>query len=381
VSLFKFVANDRPTLGVEIELNLVDRHTMALRSEISEILAEIPAELEGSVKPELLQCYLEINTKVCQDVDEVRRDLEAKLRVVREAAARHNLLLFWGATHPFSLWQDQEVSPNERYHSLIELLQETARRLVTFGLHVHVGVDSGDKAIMICDRIMQHLPTLLALSVNSPFWQGRNTGLHSQRVKVMETLPTAGLPPLMRNWSEYTWLLNHMVQTGFIKTIREIWWDVRPHHNFGTVEVRICDMPPTLEHVLGLTALIQCLVYDLSQEIDRGTYQYDCHPFMVRQNKWRACRYGMDANLVDPGTYESIPARQVVHGLIDRLAPCGEELGCAADLRNLRQLLDQPTGSMRQLQIFAETNNLAEVVRRMISLTEPAASPSGTSAR
>jgi carboxylate-amine ligase len=381
VSLFKFVANDRPSLGVEIELNLVDRHTMAVRSAISEVLAEIPAELEGAVKPELLQCYLEINTKICQDVDEVQRDLEQKVRVVREAAARHNLLLFWGATHPFSLWQDQKVSPNERYHSLIDLLQDTARRLVTFGLHVHVGVDSGDKAIMICDRIMQHLPTLLALSANSPFWQGRNTGLHSQRVKVMETLPTAGLPPLMRNWSEYTWLLNHMVETGFIKTIREIWWDVRPHHNFGTVEVRICDMPPTLEHVLGLTALVQCLVYDLSQEIDRGTYQYDCHPFMVRQNKWRACRYGMDARLVDPSTYESIPARQVVHGLIDRLEARGEELGCSDYLRSLHELAEQPTGSMRQLEIFGETNNLAEVVRRMIALTEPAAAPSHAPAR
>ncbi len=283
-------------------------------------------------------------------------------------------------THPFSLWQDQAVSPNERYHSLIDLLQETARRLVTFGLHVHVGVDSGDKAIMICDRIMQHLPTLLALSVNSPFWQGRNTGLHSQRVKVMETLPTAGLPPLMRNWSEYTWLLNHMVQTGFIKTIREIWWDVRPHHNFGTVEVRICDMPPTLEHVLGLTSLIQCLVYDLSQEIDHGTYQYDCHPFMVRQNKWRACRYGMDAKLVDPLTYQAIPARQVVHSLIDRLEGRGEELGCVPYLQVMRELAEQPTGSMRQLKIFEETNNLAEVVRRMIAMTEPAATSSHSSA-
>jgi carboxylate-amine ligase len=376
VSLFKFVANERPSLGVEIELNLVDRHTMALRSAISEVLGEIPTELEGAVKPELLQCYLEINTKVCNDVDEVQRDLEEKLRVVREAAARHNLLLCWCATHPFSLWQDQAVSPNERYHRLIDLLQETARRLVTFGLHVHVGVDSGDKAIMICDRIMQHLPTLLALSVNSPFWQGRNTGLHSQRVKVMETLPTAGLPPLMRNWSEYTWLLNHMVQTSFITTIREIWWDVRPHHNFGTVEVRICDMPPTLEHVLGLTALIQCLVYDLSQEIDRGTYQYDCHPFMVRQNKWRACRYGMDARLVDPLTYQAIPMRQVVHSLIDRLEDRGEELGCASYLNDVRELAERPTGSMRQLKIFEETNNLAEVVRRMIAMTEPAATTS-----
>jgi carboxylate-amine ligase len=256
---------------------------------------------------------------------------------------------------------------------LIELLQETARRLVTFGLHVHVGVDSGDKAIMICDRIMQHLPTLLALSVNSPFWQGRNTGLHSQRVKVMETLPTAGLPPLMRNWSEYTWLLNHMVQTGFIKTIREIWWDVRPHHNFGTVEVRICDMPHKLRDVLGLTALIQCLVYDLSEEIDRGTYQYDCHPFMVRQNKWRACRYGMQARLVDPGTYQALPARQVVHSLIDRLEYRAQELGCATYLQSVREMADQPTGSVRQFQLFQETHDLPEVVRRMLALSEPVA--------
>ena len=381
MSLFKFARNERPSLGVEIELNLVNSQAMALRSAISEVLAEIPDELQVAVKPELLQCYLEINTKVCNNVDEVQSDLEEKLCVVREAAARHDLRLFWSATHPFSRWQDQEVSPNERYHSLIDLLQETARRLVTFGLHVHVGVDSGDKAIMICDRIMQHLPTLLAFSVNSPFWQGRNTGLHSQRVKVMETLPTAGLPPLMRNWSEYTWLLNHMVQTGFIKTIREIWWDVRPHHNFGTVEVRICDMPPTLEHVLGLTALIQCLVFDLSEEIDRGTYQYDCHPFMVRQNKWRACRFGMDAKLVDPGTYQAIPARQVVHSLIDRLEERGEQLGCARHLRSVRDLAEQPTGAMRQLQIYQDTHNLAEVVRRMLSLTEPLSSSAHSSTK
>jgi carboxylate-amine ligase len=369
VSLYKFVANQRPTLGVEIELNLVDRRSMCLRSGIAEIMAALPAELEGAVKPELLQCYLEINTKICQDVAEVHRDLQEKLRAVQELAGRQDILLFWSATHPFSRWQDQEVTPNERYLALIELLQETARRLVTFGLHVHVGVDTGDKAIMICDRIMQHLPTLLALSVNSPFWQGRNTGLHSHRVKVMETLPTAGLPPLMRNWSEYTWLLNHMVQTGFIKTIREIWWDVRPHHNFGTVEVRICDMPPTLDHVLGLTALIQCLVYDLSEEIDRGTYQYGFHPFLVRQNKWRACRYGMDAKLVDPGTFEAIPVRRLVHSLVDRLEDRAAELGCTAYLRSVRDLAEQPTGSVRQLQAFRETKDLAAVVRSMLALS------------
>ena len=372
MNLFRFISNNRPSLGVEIELNLVDKQTMALRSAIAEVLDQIPTEQRDAVKPELLQCYLEINTKVCKDVDEVRIDLEEKLKVVRAAAALSDLRLFWGGTHPFSRWQDQKVSPSERYYGLIDLLQETARRLLTFGLHVHVGVDSGDKAIMICDRIMQHIPTLLAFSANSPFWQGRDTGLHSQRVKVMETLPTAGLPPLMRNWSEYTWLLNHMVQTGFIKSIREIWWDVRPHHNFGTVEVRICDMPPTIEHVLALTALIQCLVFDLSEEVDQGTYQYDCHPFMVRQNKWRACRYGMDARLVDPLTFQAVPAQSVVHTLVDRLERRGDELGCSSYLKSARNLAEQPTGSSRQLRIYKETHNLAEVVRQMLTLTEPA---------
>jgi carboxylate-amine ligase len=364
------VSNERPTLGVEIELNLVDSQTMALRSGVLPILKDVPPELELSVKPELFQSYLEINSKICENVAEAESDLTEKLRVVRQLAARQGLRLHWGGTHPFSRWQEQEVTPNERYLNLIELLQETARRLVTFGLHVHVGVDSGDKAIMICDRILQHLPTLLALSVNSPFWQGRRTGLHSQRSKIMETLPTAGLPPLMRNWSEYTWLLNHMVETGFIKTIREIWWDVRPHHNFGTVEVRICDVPPCLEHVLGLTALIQCLVYDLSQEIERGTYQYSCHPFLIRQNKWRAGRYGLDAKLVDPATYKAVPARKVVRTMLSNLRDRADELGCASYLAIVSEMLERPTGSELQMRAFEETKDLAEVVRRMLAISD-----------
>ena len=364
---YKFVTNLHPTVGVEIELNLVDSQTMALRSAATEILDELPSILQGAVKPELFQCYIEINTNVCQSVADADRDLAEKVKAVAAIAGRHGVQLFWSGTHPFSPWQAQDVTPDERYRDIIDLLQETARRIITFGLHVHVGVDSGDKAIMICDRILQHLPSLLALSANSPFWQGRNTGLHSQRSKIMETLPTAGLPPLMRNWSEYAWLLNNLIETGFIKTIRELWWDVRPHHNFGTVEVRICDMPPSLEHVLGITALIQCLVHDLSQEIDQGTYQFDCHPFLIRQNKWRAARYGMDARLVDPATHKAVPARDVVHGLVDRLLDRARELDCQSYLERVHEMADQPTGSVMQLQVFRETKDLAEVVRRMVA--------------
>jgi carboxylate-amine ligase len=366
----RFVSNERPTLGVEIELQLVDAGTMALRSGIAEVLSRLPGALHESVKPELMQSYLEINTGVCHTVAEVERDLAAKVRVVQSIAGSAGMRLFWAGTHPFSPWYTQEVTPDERYQGLIDLLQETARRLVTFGLHVHVGVDSGDKAIMLCDRIMGHLPTLLALSANSPFWSGRDTGLHSQRVKVMEGLPTAGLPPLMRNWSEYMWLLNHLVETGFIKTIREIWWDVRPHHNFGTLEVRICDMPPDLASVLGLTALIQCLVRQLSAEIDRGTYQFDCHPMMVRQNKWRACRYGLDAQLVDPSSRQSRPARQIIAALVEDLGATAEELDCRTYLDAIGGMIARPTGSERQRALFTRTGDLAEVVRQMIGQSE-----------
>jgi len=378
VSPYTFASSPGPTLGVELELNLVDAQTLALRSGVVPILESLPPELHGSVKPELFQCYLEINTAICRDVAEVERDLTAKIKVVEQLARNQGMRLYWGGTHPFSRWQDQEVTPDERYLGLVDLLQETARRLVTFGLHVHVGLDSGDMAIMICDRILPHLPMLLALSVNSPFWQGRNTGLHSHRIKIMETLPTSGLPPLMRNWSEYTWLLNHMIQTGFIKTVREIWWDVRPHHNFGTIEVRICDMPPSLHHVLGLTALIQCLVRDLSEEIDRGTYQNNCHPFLIRQNKWRACRYGMEASLVDPQTFQSIPVRKVVHRLLDRLKDRALELGCSSQLEIVRELADRPTGSVLQLETYRQTGDLAEVIRRMLRLSHLANNPVAT---
>lgn len=370
MTLYKFVPSPGPTLGVEIELNLVDAASMELRPGVFSILDNLPPDLKEVVKPELFQCYLEINTKICQDVGEVEQDLAAKIKTVQRAARERGLRLFWGGTHPFSRWQDQEVTPVERYLNLVELLQETARRLITFGLHVHVGLDSGDKAIMICDRILPHLPVLLALSANSPFWNGRNTGLHSQRSKVMDTLPTSGLPPLMRNWSEYTWLLNNMVETGFIKTIREIWWDARPHHNFGTIEIRICDMPSTLRQVLGLTALIQCLVHDLSEEIDRGTYQLNCHPFLVRQNKWRACRHGMDAQLVHPETFQSVPVRKIVHQLCDRLKHRAAELGCLPYLEVAREMADQPTGSVRQLRTYRDTGDLAEVVRKSLAASE-----------
>jgi carboxylate-amine ligase len=365
MAVIEFHSNKTPSLGIEIELGLIDEHTMALSSSFAELKKELPARDEDCIKPELMQCVLEINTGVCATVDEAEADLRGKLAEVEAVADRLGLRLWWGASHPFSKWCEQQVTPDDRYYKLVDLLQELARRLITFGLHVHVGVDSGDKAVMICDRILRHLPTFLALSVSSPFWEGRQTGLQSHRSKVMDGLPTAGLPTLMRNWSEYVWLVNHMVATGFINTIREIWWDVRPHHNFGTVEVRICDMPGNLTDTLAIAALAQCLVKALSDEIDHGTYQHDCHPMMVQQNKWRAARFGNQAMLVDTYTYEVAPTAEVVEQMVEKLRATAAELGCERYLDHCNTLAQSPSAAQRQLNILAATKDPTEVVRQL----------------
>ncbi len=321
---------------------------------------------KSNFKPELMQCVLEINTDVCTTIAHAERDLAGKISIVEAACDDLGLALWWGGTHPFSSWEDQRITPDDRYLLLVNILQEMARRLVTFGLHVHVGVDSGDKAVMICDRIMRHLPTLLALSVSSPYWEGRQTGLHSHRSKIMEGLPTAGLPTLMRNWSEYVWLVNHMIDTGFINSIREIWWDVRPHHNFGTVEVRVCDMPGSLADALSIAALTQCLVKTLSDEIDNGTYQHDCHPMMVQQNKWRATRFGNQASLVDTFTYDVASVGETVDRLVDRLSLAAAELDCVHYLEQCLHMVQGPSAAQRQIDLLTQTSDPREMVRRLV---------------
>jgi carboxylate-amine ligase len=365
-----FTRNERPTVGVELELGLLDGESLSLTSAYGLLEARLTAEGHqgdnGHFKQELMQCVLEINTDVCETIGDAERDLRDKIAIVEKACDALGLKLWWGATHPFSSWEDQRITPDARYLQLVNLLQEMARRLVTFGLHVHVGVDSGDKAVMICDRIMRHLPTLLALSVSSPFWEGRRTGLQSHRSKVMEGLPTAGLPTQMRNWSEYVWLVNHMIDTGFINTIREIWWDVRPHHNFGTVEVRVCDMPGNLRDTLAIAALVQCLVKALSDEIDNGTYQSDSHPMMVQQNKWRAARFGNQARLVDTNSYRAATVADTVARLVEVLSATAAELDCESYLNHCITMAENPSAAQRQLDLLAETGDAQEMVRQLV---------------
>jgi carboxylate-amine ligase len=362
-----FNANNYPTMGVELEMQLVDAESFALKSAILDMLDHV-GEDQDWLKPELMQSYVEINTGVCRTVDEVRKDLTTKLDKLYAAAAANDTKILWAGSHPFSSWVDQDITPSPRYKKLVELMQDTARRIVTFGMHVHVGVDSGDKAVMVVDRLMRYLSTMLALSVNSPFWVGRQTGLHSQRIKIMEQLPAAGTPPFLRNYSEYCWVVNQSIQSGFINSIQEIWWDVRPHPRFGTVEVRIFDIPQNLEDALALTAMTQCLVAALSDQIDEGVYQHDIHPIVVRQNKWKAARYGMRAELIDPVTHKTIPVREMVFFLYEKLKPYAEKLNCMQELNHIITMVDHPSGAESQINLYQRKGkDLKEVVRSLVA--------------
>ncbi len=373
----RFRGNRWPTLGVEIELQLVDARSMALKSVIGEILAGLPATLHDSVKPEFMQCYVEINTGVCRTVDEVEADLAPKIRAVEREADRHGVRLVWAATHPFSRWRDQQITPNDRYYKLAALLQETVVRPVTFGLHVHVGVESGDKAILVSHRIQRYLPILLAMSANSPFWHGRATGHHAHRIEVLEGFPTGGMMPPLGSWAEFQDLLGQMQAAGFVESHRELWWDVRPSAENGTIEIRICDMPADLPDLLGLTAMIQCLVQSLSEEVDRESIGSEPHPLLLRQNRWRACRFGLEAELVDPATMDAEPARGAAEAMIRRLEPLADRLGCRRPLGHALEMTVRPTGSERQLLLYREVGDLAEVVRRMSGRSRLSAEPAG----
>jgi len=365
MTVMRFTPNTSPTIGVEIELQLIDSKELALTSAIDQVLAALPEHLRDSVKPELMQCYVEINTRICRNVREVGEDLRDKLTQLESIIHPMGVRLLWSGTHPFSSWRHQKITNHERYARLVTLMEDVVRRLVTFGLHVHIGVDSGDKAVMVCDRMLHYVPLLLALSANSPFWEGRSSGLQSNRSKIMEGLPTAGLPYQMRNWSEYVWLVKHLRETGFINSIREIWWDIRPHHHFGTVELRVCDVPPCLDHVLAITALVQCLVHTISNEIDEGTFLSEYHPMMVEQNKWRATRYGADAALVSSTTFQQRSVPEVVEELTERLTPTAIELNCLAELRSVLTL-PAASGARNQVKIYEATGSRRKVVEKLL---------------
>lgn len=365
-----FRHNAYPTVGVELELYLVDAATGALVSGAVDILSDLgaghPNGEHPKAKHELFQSIIEIITGVCRTPAEVVDDLSETLAEVRAAAARRGLALISAGTHPFAMARDQLVSPTERYHTLIETMQWIARRLLICGTHVHVGVPSGEHAVAIVTEIQRHLPLFLILSSSSPFLEREETGLASSRSKVFEALPTAGLPPALHDWSDFEVFMETLVASGSIQSVREVWWDVRPHPDFGTVELRMCDATSTLREAQAVTALAQALVAHLIDQIDGGTLPAPPREWCVRENRWLAARYGVDAELIVDDHGHSVPAADLLADLVTELGPTAARLGTTDDLADVLRLWAIGPGYTRQRRVVEEGGALTDVVASLV---------------
>ncbi len=261
----------------------------------SEILDELCADRPGGIHPkakhELFLCSLEVITGICENPAEARADLAATLREIKPLLDKRGLGLESTGTHPFANWRGMPITPNERYERMVDRIKWPARRLLIHGVHVHVGVRSGEKAVMTTNALATYLPVILALTTSSPFWHGQDTGLASARTKIFEGMPTTGIPPRLNGWDEYKNLLNTLIHAGTIETIKEVWWDIRPHPDFGTVELRMSDGIPTLRETMVVAAIAQCLVTEFDQLMDAGEPLPGFPDWVLRENKWRACRY------------------------------------------------------------------------------------------
>lgn len=362
----------RPSLsiGIEEEYQTIDPQTRDLRSHIaSEILPKAKLALHEAVKPEMHQSVIEVGTRVCKDVKEARENIQALRREMITLASQNGMLLAAGSTHPFSDWKLQEIYPDERYRRVVEDMQLIARANLVFGLHVHIGIEDRNTAIHIMNSMRYFLPHILALSSNSPFWMGMNTGFKSYRVKVFERFPRTGIPDTFANWSEYENFVNLLVRTNCIDNGKKIWWDIRPHPFFNTLEVRVCDIPMRLDETLALAALIQATVAML-YKLHASNKSYRIYGrALISENKFRASRYGLDGKLIDFGKEEEVPLRQLIPEYLDLIDDVVDELGSREEINYIHEMLKMGTGADRQLKVFEQTGDLKQVVDYMVNET------------
>jgi glutamate---cysteine ligase / carboxylate-amine ligase len=359
-----FLTSPQPTLGVEVEIHLTDRETGALTSAAADLLAELDPDRcggEARAKHELFLSTLEVVTGVCATPSEARSDLARTLAAVREVADGMGVRPLGAGTHPFSCADDQEVSPDPRYHALVEEMQWTARRLLICGTHFHVGVPSGEHAVAAVNELLRHLPLLLILSASSPYFEGEDTGMASVRSKVFESLPTAGLPPELADWADFEEFMETLVTSGVIRTVRDVWWDIRPHPDFGTVELRMCDASPTLREVTALAALAQCLVADVVQRFDAGELRSPPRPWTVKENRWLAARHGVNADLIATDDGQRRPAEVMLESLVERLEPIAAQLGSQEELADVLEIWSMGPSYLRQRQVVDDGGTLDDV--------------------
>ncbi len=359
------------TLGIEEEYQTVDPESRDLRSHIAtEMLSQGKIRLEERVKAEMHQSVIEVGTRVCRDIHEAREDLFDLRRNMIRLAEEQGLMLVAGATHPFADWRMQEIYPDPRYRQVVEDLQQVARANLIFGLHVHVGIEDREAAIRIMNTLRYFLPHILALSTNSPFWQGMETGYKSYRAKVFENFPRTNLPDSFASYSEFEGYVNLLVKTNCIDNAKKIWWDIRPHPYFETIEVRICDIPLRAEETIAIAALIQATAAKLwhlhSCNVDYRQYSRA----LLMENKFRAVRYGLDGKMIDFGKQEEVPVRDLIGEYLHFVNDCVGELGSREAIGYIHTMLEQGSGADRQLRVFRETGDLKAVVDFMASETK-----------
>lgn len=361
----EFRSSPTSSLGVEMELSIVDKESRDLRSAAIEILGRLRPD-HPKAKHELFQSTLEVITGICSTVSEAKADLRATLDEICPVVEEMDLALMCSGTHPFARWHQQDVSPNDRYHHLIDAMQWPARRLQICGIHVHVGVRSGDKAIAIANALCAYIPHFLAISASSPYWEGHDTGLASVRSKVFESMPTAGIPHQLGSWAEFEQFLATLINAKAVQSIREVWWDIRPHPGFGTVELRMCDGLPTLREVSAVAALAQSLVEWMDSLIDRGYSLPVPSPWVTRENKWRASRYGIDADILVNEQGDLQPVSEAIRQLVEDLSPVARRLGCESELLILTEILRDGPSYIRQRAVITNGGTTTDVVDLLV---------------
>ncbi|MEL6952133.1 MAG: carboxylate-amine ligase [Pseudomonadota bacterium] len=340
------------TLGIEEEYLLVDRETRDLAEAPDALMAACSETLADQVSPEFLQCQIEIGTRVMQSISDARDELRWLRRTVHDCAAEFGLAPIAVSCHPFADWKAQTHTKRDRYTALARDLGGVAERLLICGCHVHVGIEDEDLRVDLMGQLSYFLPHLLALSTSSPFWQGRDTGLASYRLSVFDNLPRTGLPPLLSSGAEYQRTVAVLTELELIEDASKIWWDLRPSHNFPTLETRICDVQPRLEDTLSLAALVQCLTRYLLRLRGRNQRWRIYDPFLIQENRWRAQRYGTREGLVDFGRREIVPLAELLEELIELLAKDAKALGCSAELMNLRGIVSEGSSADRQRAVL-----------------------------
>ena len=366
------------TIGVEEEYQIIDPETRELQSYITQLL-ENDHRFLGQVKPELHQSIVEVGTTVCRTPQEVREELVRLRRGVMELAGLKNLSIAAAGTHPFSHWANQEITPLERYIGTQDAMQDLARQLLIFGTHVHIGIEDRDFLIDASNVARYFLPHILCLSTSSPFWIGRNTGLKSYRRVVFRAFPRSGVTPILTSWNDYQSYVDTLTTTGCIPDGSKIWWDVRPHWQYPTLEFRVCDVFTRVDEAVCVAAILQAIVAKL-WKMRRDNITFRVYPsLLIDENKWRAVRYGLDGKLIDFGTERELPARELIRELLDWfIGDVVDELGSRKEVEYAYKILEEGSSADRQIAVYEKTGDIKAVVDHLIAETREGVVPDET---